>query len=499
MSKIINFNEEAKLKLAVGVDVIANSVKSTLGPRGRAVIIGKKFGSPLVTKDGVTVAKEIELQDPVENIGAQLIKEVASKTGDVSGDGTTTATVLAQSIFSRGKKEVDVGSDVIAIKKGLEKSSEAVINYLKQKAVKISSKEDIAAVGCISANNDSEIGELIAEALDKVGKDGIITVEEAKSIETTLDFVEGMQFDRGYISPYFADQSNMEAILDNPYVLVYDKKITAVKDILKLFEDVAKSSRPLLVICEDVDGDALTMMVVNKVRGALLSCAVKAPGFGDRKKEMLKDIAILVGTEVISDETGGKLSTVKIQDLGQCKKAIITKDNTTIIEGIGEKLNVENRVSSIRKQISEATADYDREKLQERLARLTGGVAIIKVGASTEIEMKEKKARVEDAVAATRAALDEGIVPGGGVALFRSRNVVKDLLPDLYEEEKIGANILIEALRKGPVSDLNTNIMKVSVPGTTVKEVKFNEKHQVIGGGYVLKTVKNGEFVKLEE
>jgi chaperonin GroEL len=457
MAKQIVHGEESRQAILRGVNVLADAVKVTLGPKGRNVVIEKKFGSPLITKDGVTVAKEIELKDTLENMGAQMVREVASKTSDVAGDGTTTATVLAQSIYREGVKTVAAGANPMALKRGIEKAVTAVCGTLdddgnhKGGAIdKFSQKvsgEMIAQVGTISANNDETIGKIIAEAMKKVGKDGVITVEEAKTMETQLEVVEGMQFDRGYLSPYFVtDPERMEAVLENALILIHEKKISSMKDLLPLLEQIAKSSRPLVIIAEDVEGEALATLVVNKLRGTLNVAAVKAPGFGDRRKAMLQDIAILTGGKAITEDLGIKLENVHMEDLGQAKKITIDKDNTTIVEGKGKHADIEGRVKEIRSQIEKTTSDYDREKLQERLAKLVGGVAVIKVGAATETEMKEKKARVEDAMHATRAAVEEGIVPGGGVALMRSGDAIDALKLD--GDERIGGNIVRRALEE---------------------------------------------------
>ena len=420
MAKQIAYGEDARHKIMSGVDQLANAVKVTLGPKGRNVVIDKKFGSPTITKDGVTVAKEIDLKDPYENMGAQLVNEVASKTSDVAGDGTTTATVLAQAIFREGMKNITAGANAMDVKRGIDAAVEKVLEKLKRMSKSTKDKKEIAQVGSISANNDKAIGDLIAEAMDKVGKDGVITVEEAKSMETSLEIVEGMQFDRGYLSPYFVtNPDRMECILEDVYILLYEKKISNMKDLLPLLEKIAKMGKPLLIIAEDVDGEALATLVVNKLRGVLNCTAVKAPGFGDRRKEMLNDIAILTGGKLISEDLGVKLENVTVEDLGSAKRVTIDKENTTIVEGKGKGSDIQARVKQIRNQVEETTSDYDREKLQERLAKLVGGVAVINVGAATETEMKEKKARVEDALHATRAAVEEGIVPGGGVALLR--------------------------------------------------------------------------------
>src|SRR6266568_4770707 len=438
-AKQLLFDEAARQALLRGVNKLAKAVTATLGPKGRNVVLDKKFGSPTVTKDGVTVAKEIELEDPYENMGAQMVREVASKTSDAAGDGTTTATVLAEAIFREGLKYVTSGANPIGIQRGITKAVEAAVEHLDKISKKVKDKEEIKQVATVSANWDNTIGEIIADAMDKVGKDGTITVEEAKSIETTLDVVEGMQFDKGYLSPYFVTNAEaMEAALENPYILIHEKKISSLKDMLPLLEKVAKAGRPLLIIAEDVEGEALATLVVNKLRGTLNACAVKAPGFGDRRKAMCEDIAILTGGKFISEDLGIKLESIKIEDLGRAKKVVVDKDNTTIIEGAGKRAQIEARVRQIRAQIEDTTSEYDREKLQERLAKLVGGVAVIKVGAATETELKEKKARVEDALHATRAAVEEGVVPGGGVALARAVKEVEAL--KLPPERKAGAN-----------------------------------------------------------
>jgi chaperonin GroEL len=457
MAKQIVHGEDSRQAILRGVNVLADAVKVTLGPKGRNVVIEKKFGSPLITKDGVTVAKEIELKDPLENMGAQMVREVASKTSDVAGDGTTTATVLAQTIFREGVKTVAAGANPMALKRGIDKAVTAVCGSLDHDGNRIPgaldkfsqkvSGEMIAQVGTISANNDETIGRIIAEAMKKVGKDGVITVEEAKTMETQLEVVEGMQFDRGYLSPYFVtDPERMEVVLENAYILIHEKKISSMKDLLPLLEQIAKSGRPLVIIAEDVEGEALATLVVNKLRGTLQVAAVKAPGFGDRRKAMLQDIAILTGGKAITEDLGIKLENVQMTDLGQAKKITIDKDNTTIVEGKGKHSEIEGRVKEIRSQVDKTTSDYDREKLQERLAKLVGGVAVIKVGAATETEMKEKKARVEDAMHATRAAVEEGIVPGGGVALVRCIPAIEAL--KLEGDEKIGGNIVRRALEE---------------------------------------------------
>ncbi|MEZ2346223.1 chaperonin GroEL [Terriglobus sp. RCC_193] len=459
MAKVILHGEDSRQAILRGVNTLADAVKVTLGPKGRNVVIEKKFGSPTITKDGVTVAKEIELKDPIENVGAQLVKEVASKTSDVAGDGTTTATVLAQAIYREGVKTVAAGANPTALKRGIDKAVEAIVGKRDEhgnvsggalsKLSKPVSGDMIAQVGTISANSDSQIGTIIAEAMKKVGKDGVITVEEAKSMETQLDVVEGMQFDRGYLSPYFVtDAERMEASFDDPYILIYEKKVSAMKDILPLLEQVARTGKALIIIAEDVDGEALATLVVNKLRGTLNVAAVKAPGFGDRRKAMLGDIAILTGGKAITEDLGIKLESVKLEDLGTAKRVTIDKDNTTIIDGAGKEADIDGRVREIRSQVEKTTSDYDREKLQERLAKLVGGVAVIKVGAATETEMKEKKARVEDAMHATRAAVEEGIVPGGGVALVRCAADVDALIKTLEGDEKIGASIIRRAIEE---------------------------------------------------
>src|SRR5687767_12701634 len=447
-AKELHFNTEARSALKRGVDQLAEAVKVTLGPKGRNVVIDKKFGAPTVTKDGVTVAKEIELADPLENMGAQMVKEVATKTSDVAGNGTTTATVLAQAIFREGLKNVTAGANPMAIKRGIEKAVAAVVEELKKMSVPTSGKKEIAQVGSISANNDKEIGELISDAMDKVGKDGVITVEEAKGLETNLETVDGMQFDRGYISPYFVtDPEKMEAVMEDGFILIHDKKIGSMKDLLPVLEKIAQQGRPLLIISEDVEGEALATLVVNKLRGTLKVCAVKAPGFGDRRKAMLQDIAVLTGGQVISEELGLKLENTVEKDLGRAKRIVVDKENTTIIDGGGDDKAIQGRIAEIRSAIDKATSDYDKEKLQERLAKLAGGVAVINVGAATEAEMKEKKARVEDALHATRAAVEEGIVPGGGVAMLRSQRALKGLKFD-DAEEQVGVEIVRRALEE---------------------------------------------------
>jgi len=454
-AKQLRFDDEARRAILCGVDKLANAVKVTLGPKGRNVVLDKKWGAPTITKDGVTVAKEIELEDPFENMGAQMVKEVASKTSDVAGDGTTTATVLAQAIIREGMRNVTAGSNPMALKRGIDKAVEAVIEEIKKISKPTKGKKEIAQVATISANNDKTIGDLIADAMEKVGKDGVITVEEAKGVDTTLEVVEGMQFDRGYISPYMvSDPERMEVVLDNPLILIHEKKIAGMKDLLPILEQIAKMGKPFLIIAEEVEGEALATLVVNKLRGTLQCAAVKAPGFGDRRKEMLKDIAVLTGGEVISEELGIKLENIRLEDLGKAKKVIVDKENTTIIEGAGKDKEIEGRIKQLRTQIEDTTSDYDREKLQERLAKLSGGVAVIKVGAPTEVAMKEKKARVEDALNATRAAVEEGIVPGGGVVLLRA-------LPALDKvrasgDEKVGLEIVRRALEE-PIRQIAEN------------------------------------------
>jgi chaperonin GroEL len=455
MPKQLKFDEEARSSLLRGVNTMAEAVKATLGPKGRNVVIDKKFGSPTITKDGVTVAKEIELKDPYEDMGAQMLKEVASKTSDLAGDGTTTATVLAQAMFREGLRNVTAGANPMGLKRGIEEAVAAVTAELKKLSKSTKDKKEIAQVATIASNNDKTIGNLIAEAMEKVGKDGVITVEESKSADTVLDVVEGMQFDRGYLSPYFVtDAERMETVLEDTLVLIHEKKISVMKDMLPLLEQVARAGKPLLVIAEDVEGEALATLVVNKLRGTLHACAVKAPGFGDRRKAMLEDIAILTGGKALTEDLGIKLENIKLEDLGRAKKVVIDKDNTTLVEGAGKANTIEGRIKQIRVQIDETTSDYDREKLQERLAKLAGGVAVVKVGAATETAMKEKKARVEDALNATRAAVEEGIVPGGGVALLRAAKAVDALR--LEGDEKVGAMIVRRALEE-PIRQIVEN------------------------------------------
>src|SRR5215469_5777624 len=472
-AKIVKFNRDAREKILRGVNILADAVTVTLGPRGRNVVLEKSFGAPNVTKDGVTVAKEVELEDKFENMGAQMVKEVASKTSDVAGDGTTTATVLARQIFAEGVKLVAAGHDPMSLKRGIDKAVEAIIGALKDMSKPTKDPKEIAQVGTIAANTDSTIGDVIAEAMNKVGKEGVITVEEAKGLDTTLDVVEGMQFDRGYLSPYFVtDPERMECVLQDAYLLIHEKKISTMKDILPILEQIAKSGKPFIIIAEDIEGEALATLVVNKIRGTLQCVAVKAPGFGDRRKAMLEDIAILTGGKPIAEELGIKLENVTIQDLGRAKRIVVDKDNTTIIDGAGKKSDIEARIKQIRAQIDETTSDYDREKLQERLAKLIGGVAVINVGAATEVEMKEKKARVEDALHATRAAVEEGIVPGGGVALLRSAAVLDTLKTD--GDERIGVDIIRRACEE-PVRQIVGN---AGYEGAIVIEkIRANKDH----------------------
>ena len=483
-AKQLLFNENARQAILRGVNKLAKAVAATLGPKGRNVVIDKKFGSPTVTKDGVTVAKEIELEDPFENMGAQMVREVASKTSDVAGDGTTTATVLAEAIFREGLKYVTSGANPIAIQRGIQKAVEAAVNQLDKIAKKVKDKEEIKQVATVSANWDTMIGEIIADAMDKVGKDGTITVEEAKSIETTLEVVEGMQFDKGYLSPYFVtNPETMECRLEDCYILVYEKKISSLKDLLPLLEQVAKAGKPLLVIAEDVEGEALATLVVNKLRGTLQCCAVKAPGFGDRRKAMCEDIAILTGGRFISEDIGIKLENVKLDDLGRAKTVVVDKETTTIVEGYGKPSEIQGRINQIRRQIEETTSDYDREKLQERLAKLAGGVAVIHVGAATETEMKEKKARVEDALHATRAAVEEGIVPGGGVALLRCLPAIDKVEP-ANDDERIGIDIVKRAV-EAPARVLANNAgVEGSIIVEEIKRRKGNEGYNVSTGQF---------------
>jgi chaperonin GroEL len=483
-AKQLQFDEAARHTLLRGVEKLARAVKATLGPSGRNVILDKKFGSPTITKDGVTVAKEIELEDPYENMGAQLVREVASKTSDVAGDGTTTATVLAESIYREGLRNVTAGANPTSLQRGIMKAVDAITEELKKISKKVSDRTEIAQVATVSANWDKTIGEIIADAMDKVGKDGTITVEEARSIDTTLEVVEGMQFDKGYLSPYFVTNAEaMEAALENPYILIHEKKISSLKDLLPLLEKVAKAGRPLLIIAEDVEGEALATLVVNKLRGTLQVCAVKAPGFGDRRKAMLEDIAVLTGGQCITEDLGIKLENIKIEDLGKAKRVTIDKENTTIVEGSGKQADIQGRVAQIRRQIEETTSDYDREKLQERLAKLAGGVAVINVGAATETEMKEKKARVEDALHATRAAVEEGIVAGGGVAFIRAQKSLENMR-GLDADEKVGVQIVRRAIEE-PLRQLADNAgAEGALIVEEVKKRKGNEGYDVAAAEY---------------
>ncbi|AEJ18591.1 chaperonin GroEL [Gracilinema caldarium] len=474
MAKQLMFNEEARRKLLSGVEQISKAVKVTLGPKGRNVLLDKKFGAPTVTKDGVSVAKEVELADPYENMGAQLLKEVATKTNDVAGDGTTTATVLAYSLVKEGLKAVAAGMTPIELKRGIDKAVELAVEEIKKNSKEIKDKEEISHVASVSANNDSEIGNTIADAMEKVGKDGVITVEESKTMDTTIEFVEGMQFDRGYISAYFVtDRDTMTSVYDDCYILIHDKKISSMKDMLPLLEKVAQSGKPLLIIAEDVDGEALSTLVVNSLRGTLKACAVKAPGFGDRRKAMLEDIAILTGGEVISEELGLKLENTDISQLGRAKTVKVDKDNTTIINGAGKQKDIQDRIAQIKAQIEETTSDYDREKLQERLAKLAGGVAVINVGAATEVELKEKKHRVEDALSATRAAIEEGIVPGGGLALIQAAIALEKAdISNLTDDEKVGFKIVKRALEE-PIRQIAEN---AGLDGAVIADKAKSEK-----------------------
>jgi len=487
-AKQLKFDENARKALLEGVSTLAKAVKATLGPKGRNVVLDKKFGSPTVTKDGVTVAKEIDLEDPYENMGAQMVREVSSKTSDAAGDGTTTATVLAEAIYRGGLKHVTAGASPIAIQRGIQKAVEASVAALDKAAKKVKSKDEIKQVATVSANWDEEIGDIIADAMDKVGKDGTITVEEAKSIETTLDVVEGMQFDKGYLSPYFAtDTDSMECRLEDTYILIFEKKISSLKDMVPLLEKVAKTGKPMLIIAEDVEGEALATLVVNRIRGNLNIAAVKAPGFGDRRKAMLEDLAILTGGRCITEDLGIKLESVELSDLGRAKNLVVDKENTTIVEGSGKSSEIQARVNQIRRQIEETTSDYDREKLQERLAKLAGGVAVINVGAATETEMKEKKARVEDALHATRAAVEEGIVPGGGVALLRTRSAVDKL--ELEGDQQIGVEIIKNAL-ESPLRALAAN---AGLEGAVIVQGVVDSKGN---SGFNVSTEKYEDLVK---
>ncbi|HEX8387145.1 MAG TPA: chaperonin GroEL [Rubricoccaceae bacterium] len=490
MSKQITFDADARTQLKAGVDALANAVKVTLGPKGRNVIIEKKFGAPTVTKDGVTVAKEIELEDKIANVGAQMVKEVASKTSDVAGDGTTTATVLAQAIMTQGLRNVTSGANPMDLKRGIDKAVVAVVAELKNISREVGGKSEIANVGMISANNDTEIGELIADAMEKVGKDGVITVEEAKGTDTTLDVVEGMQFDRGYLSPYFVtDPDNMEVVLEDALVLIHDKKISAMKDLLPTLEKVAQMGAPLLIVAEDIDGEALATLVVNKLRGTLRVAAVKAPGFGDRRKAMLEDIGVLTGGTVIAEEAGYKLENATLESLGRAKRVVITKDNTTLVDGAGAQDQITARINQIKAQVDTTTSDYDKEKLQERLAKLSGGVAVLKIGASTEPEMKEKKARVEDALHATRAAVEEGIVPGGGVALVRAIRALDGLKGD-NEDQQAGIQIVRRSLEEPLRMIVNNAGLEGSV---VVQKVKDGEG----AFGFNARTEEYGDLLEM--
>ena len=485
MAKQIEYGEDARHNIGFGVDKLANAVKVTLGPKGRNVVLDKKFGSPTSTKDGVTVAKEIELEDPFENMGAQMVNEVASKTSDVAGDGTTTATVLAQAIFREGIKNVTAGANPMEIKRGIDKAVEVAIQEIQKLSKPTKGKTEIAQVGTISANTDSTIGDLISEAMDKVGKDGVITVEEAKSMETSLEIVEGMQFDRGYLSPYFVTNAErMEVSIEDPYILLHEKKISNMKDLLPILEKVAKMGKPFLLLAEDVEGEALATLVVNKLRGTLQGCAVKAPGFGDRRKAMLEDIAILTGGRVITEDLGIKLENLEINDLGRAKRVTVDKDNTTIVEGAGKSSAIEGRVKQIRTQIEETTSDYDREKLQERLAKLVGGVAVINVGAATETEMKEKKARVEDALNATRAAVEEGIIPGGGIVLLRAIPALDKLEGSLDGDQSSGVRIVKRALEEPARQIANNAGVEGSIVVQRVKGQKGNNGYNAATDTY---------------
>ena len=486
MAKQIKFDADARQKILAGVEKLSAAVTSTLGPSGRNVILDKKFGSPQITKDGVTVAKEIELADPFENMGAQMVKEVASKTNDVAGDGTTTATLLAESVYREGLKNLTAGANAPALKSGIDKATAAVVDAIAKQAKKVKSSEEIAQVATLSANGETEVGAIISDAMDKVGKDGTITVEEAKTLETTLDVVEGMQFDKGYLSPYFVtDPEEMECVLENPYLLLFEKKISNLQELLPVLQAVAKSGRPLMIIAEDVEGEALATLVVNKLRGSFQVCAVKAPGFGDRRKAILQDIAVLTGGQLISEDLGVKLENVGLEMLGRAKKVTVDKDNTTIVEGLGKSTDIKARVDQIKKQIEETTSDYDREKLQERLAKLSGGVAIIKVGAATEAAMKEKKDRVDDALHATRAAVEEGIVAGGGVAYLRCQKAIEAL--KLEGDEKVGADIISRAI-EAPLRKLVANA------GQETALVIANVKKATGTNGY---NVRTGEYADL--
>jgi chaperonin GroEL len=488
MAKMIAFDQEARDAMRRGVSKLAQAVKVTLGPRGRNVILQKSFGSPTVTKDGVTVAKEVDLEDPYENMGARMVREVASKTSDVAGDGTTTATIMAEAIFNEGLRAVVAGVNPIQLKRGMEKAVDDITAKLKKMSISIKSKEEMAQVGTVASNNDTEIGELLAEAMDKVGKDGVITVEEGKSLATEVEWVEGMQFDRGYLSPYFVtDSQSMECVMEDAYILIHEKKISQIKDLVPVLEAVVNSGKPLVIIAEDIDGEALATLVINKLRGSLKICAVKAPGYGDRRKAMLEDIGILTGGEVLFESLGVKLENMQISDLGRAKKIVIDKDNTTIIEGAGKSGEIKGRIDQLRREIDKVTSDYDREKLEERLAKLAGGVAKVNVGAATESEMKEKKARVEDALHATRAAVEEGILPGGGVALLRCSATVKP--GDLAQDELVGYNIILRACR-APLTQIAGN---AGQDGSVVCEKVSGMKN---GLGYNAATDEYEDLVK---
>src|SRR6478752_7206432 len=488
-AKMVKFSRDARDAILKGVNILADAVTVTLGPKGRNVVLDKSFGSPNVTKDGVTMAKEVELEDKFENMGAQMVKEVASKTSDVAGDGTTTATVLARSIFAEGVKLVAAGHDPMTLKRGIDKAVEAIVGELKGMSKATKDPKEIAQVGTIAANNDSTIGDVIAEAMNKVGKEGVITVEEAKGLETTLDVVEGMQFDRGYLSPYFVtDPERMECVLEDVYLLIHEKKISNMKEILPILEQIAKTGKPFIIIAEDIEGEALATLVVNKIRGTLRCVAVKAPGFGDRRKAMLEDIGILTGGKLIAEELGIKLDNINLQDLGRAKRIVVDKDNTTIVDGAGKKSDLEGRIKQIRAQIDETTSDYDREKLQERLAKLIGGVAVINVGAATEVEMKEKKARVEDALHATKAAVEEGIVPGGGVAYLRCLGALDSL--KLIAEQQVGVNIIRRALEE-PIRQIAVN---AGMEGSVIVEKVRNDKNS--NGGYNAATEEYVDMIK---
>ena len=484
MAKQIKFDAEARQKILAGVEKLSTAVSSTLGPSGRNVILDKKFGSPQITKDGVTVAKEIELPDPFENMGAQMVKEVASKTNDVAGDGTTTATLLAEAIYREGLKNLTAGANGMALKRGIDKATAAVVEAIAKLSKKVKSADEIAQVATLSANGDAEIGKMISEAMDKVGKEGTITVEEAKTLDSSLDVVEGMQFDKGYLSPYFVtDAESMECELENPFILLFEKKISSLQDLLPLLQTVAKSGRPLMIIAEDVEGEALATLVVNRLRGTFQVCAVKAPGFGDRRKAILEDIAILTGGRLVSEDIGVKLENVGIEMLGRAKKVVVDKDNTTIVEGLGKSADIKARVEQLKKQIEDTTSDYDREKLQERLAKLAGGVALIKVGAATEAAMKEKKDRVDDALHATRAAVEEGIVPGGGVAYLRAQKAIDSL--KLEGDEAVGASIISRAI-EAPLRKLVDNAgLEAALVIANVKKATGNNGYNVRTGEYV--------------